>query len=118
MIRGSGDVEAPRVKGNEEDPLELERVKEETLESCLIDFSTWTFSIKRKRSNQGKRTVHRESSANLFGMRVALDMTPKDMVKEFLINSVQVSSIYCLLKNIALENIIYDIYISTKLQHF
>lgn len=88
MTPGSEDVETAMVRRNEEDTLEPIGVDEETLESCLIDFPTWTVSFKRKRSNRGKKIVREESSADSFGMKAALDMTPEEMVEEFLMNSV------------------------------
>lgn len=40
-----------------------------------------------------------------------LDITSKDMVEAFVLNSVRVCSIYDLLSSIAFKDIIYDIYI-------
>lgn len=48
---------------------------------------------------RGKKTFPEESSADLLGMRAALDMTLEDMVEEFLINSVRVSLIYDILND-------------------
>lgn len=58
------------------------------MDSCLIDFLTWT--------------LRGESSVDPFGVRVALDMTPEDMVEEFLMKSVWVSSIYDILNDFCL----------------
>lgn len=64
MILESEDVEIPEVRKNEEDSFEPVGVEEETSGSYLIDFPIWTVNFKRKRSNQGKEIIRRESSAN------------------------------------------------------
>lgn len=98
VIQGNRDVKTPRVGGNEKEPLAPKRVEEENFESCLIYFSTWTVS---EDIESGEKFVYGKSSADPFWMRTVRDMTPKDIVKPLLMNSVRVCSIYDLLRTVA-----------------
>lgn len=64
-----------------------------------------------KRSNRGKRVTHEESFADSFGTRTALDVTPEEMIGEFMLNSVQESSICVVLMTISLVSMVYDTYV-------
>ncbi|KAI5655074.1 hypothetical protein M9H77_32261 [Catharanthus roseus] len=89
MTPGIGDPEAPMIGEDEEGLLVPEEIEEEHLEGCFVEFPTCTFSLKKKRSDQGKRIDYRRADVGPYWKRTTLEMTPKDLVESFFINSVR-----------------------------